>query len=233
MGKLAAWGAVAGAGKGMQANIEAKQKKELMNLDEARTMRILQMQQEFQDKQRQSGQAHAKEMQGTQIGAQKEMQESGFGHDEKMQGVQQDFQQEMQGGEQEWKSGENEKDRATTLEAARIRENAAAAKSKKDRWSFSKMKETRPMGEGGIPSEFEVPILRDGDTGRQYIQRGDRFMLPETEPASLKRAARSEVKKVVEGQLDPDVFLNAYKYLPIEAFRALGISGAAQPNSED
>jgi hypothetical protein len=229
MGKLAAWGAVAGAGKGMQANIEMEQKKELMNLDEARTRRILQMQQEFQAGQQTSSQAHAEKLQGNQIGAQKEMQGAGFEHAEGMQDDQQGFLQEQQGAEQGWKSGENEKDRAATLEAARIR--ADSSTTKKGRWTFSKMKETRAM-EGQIPGEFEVPVLRDGKTGRQYIQRGDRFMLPEMEPGSIRRAARSEVQKLLKGELDPDVFLNAYKYLPIEAFNALGASASGEIDTD-
>lgn len=215
MGKLALWGAVGGAGKGMVENAEAQRKIDMAQIEEMREVRIRQLENEM---------ATVRQRQSQEFQAGEGEKDRGFKKEETA--AERHFRESQAGEEREFKASEGSKDRASAERIAGMRAEAAGG-SKKGRWDFSKVKETS-MLEGGMPGEFEIPMVRDKKTGRQYLQRGDRFMLPGDEPKSVRRAARSEVDKLMQNPGQADNFLNTYRYLPIEFF-----SMQQQQNNEE
>lgn len=239
MGKLAAFGALAGVGQGAVQMAKTKQAGIDRDMDEQREMRIAQMQQ-----------AHAEKMQGQQQnfakGQQTDQQEFLKGQ----QSDQQDFQslqqnkeldagdsrqaatiqaqKDLAGSEQTWKSGEGAKDRES---AERIAERRAAAvgRGKANQGRF--LKSVIKRVDGKTMNENSTVVLTDKQTGQTFEQSGDKFVL---------QGATARMPKDMNGAMqylqksgDVDGFLSKYGFIPASYYsQVLAKSGTVSAPDE-
>lgn len=217
MGKLAMWGAIGGAAEGVQKNIEQTNKEKMMDLDEARTMRILAITQKHQSTMQSTDITAREGMQQTDIDAEKERQKIGIDAQRDQQGAGFEHDVDIQGSEQSFKRVENDKDRASAERIASTRADGSTGKSK--RWTSKVTTSTRP-GPNGIPEQFDSLVVFDNQDAVTYQQQGDKFVPQGTEPASIRRAPKSAIKNLMENQDTVDDFLEMYNYLPVQYLRA-------------
>jgi len=250
MGMLEMAGAIGGIGRGIEKNVDYDRQKELMNLEEAREMRLRQFEAEQASKRQEAGFGHEEKMQSEQQGFAKGQQEKGFTHEEKMQGGEFGEREKLQKGTQTFESGEKQKDRASREKIAGIAANAATNKARNSalakRWESKVVKQTT-MGPDNVPTETEQLTLFDKSSGRAFIQQGNKFFpqgAPRTtktpgtgkgQPATekpIRDAAQSEIQKLKQNPDQADNFLRTYGYLPYEFFDGIGSNaGAYEPDT--
>lgn len=209
MGKLAQWGALAGAAEGMEKNVEYARKESMSKLDEQREIRLKQLEDQMRTKQA----------------------ERGYAHDEKIQGAKIDASKDIQSGDQTFKSaeaqlnrnfeaGQQEKDLAAKKEIAGIQAGSKGTTAAYKRWDAKTTTQTR-TGESGIPEQYDSVALFDKGTGRTYMQQGSRFLPQGTDPKAVRRAPREAIADLLSDPTKADAFIEAYSYLPIEFFGAV------------
>lgn len=224
MGKLAMWGAIGGAAAGVQKNIDVQRKREDEAKAQEREMALRKFEAEEAAKRQQSGFGHEEKMQGGE-----------FGEREKLQGQEIKARGELQGQEIKAKEKEGAANRASAERIAGIRARATMAghTTGKARWGFVSQK-TDPIIDAKtgqiIPGKVQH-VLRDSNRGLSFVQSGDRFMLPDTDPATTKHAAASEVRKLMEHPDQADNFLTTYKYLPLQFISSQTSTANYGPNA--
>jgi len=214
VGNLALWGAVGGLGKGIEKNADAERSQQAAAAQHEREMAIRKFEAE-----------EAAKRQGTGITAQKEMQTQELGAREKLQSTEIKAKQQSQSEEEKFKAGEGAKNRASAERIAGIRAEATKAGkggTAKGRWKLNTVKtdpyidpNTNKIMPGGVQY-----VLGDTNRGIQFVQDQDRFLLPGADPKTTKRAAASEVQKLMDNPDQADNFMAAYKYLPAQFIAA-------------
>lgn len=209
MGKLAMWGAIGGAAAGMQKNIDVQRKREDDAAANQREMALRKYEAEEAAKRLQTSTSSQEKIAGQEIASR-----------EGIAGKELSSRKELQGEEIEAKKEEGAANRASAERIAGIRARATAAgrTTSKGRWNFVSQK-TDPVIDSKtgevVPGKVQQ-ILRDTNRGIAFVQSGDRFVLPDVDPTSTKRAAASEVRKLLENPDQADNFLATYKYLPMQ-----------------
>lgn len=225
MGKLAAWGALAGLGKGMIANAEYQRKVDFAALEEAREMRL---------REYEAGQASAR-------------QQAGFGHDESMakrseahdvtmeatrQGGQtaqallrQGFEDKSREDTQTFTAGENAKNRQNAIDVENLRLKKAGEGGESKRFEFDKVSAIIGKDAYGNPIAGTTPIIHDKPAGVSYVQAGDKFYLADEQGKAYKPAGRrAPPQKAIDDLFaNPDLannFVTKYGYLPLGWARA-------------
>lgn len=225
MGSLALAGAVEGAGRGLVANADIQQKvaaqKAAADYETTRQMALERMRSE-------NAQQIEQQRAGAQMGVAKLQQQW---HTEDVQkeveakASESSKQREFQGKENE-ANRQNRKDIATIRASAQIGARAGSAKPPKD-WTFRNVTQQPsidPVTKALVPGK-QYSVLQNRD-GRQFVQAGDKFMPYDAsmdsvpDPGSVRRAASSEVEKLVQNPDQADNFLATYHYLPMQWFSA-------------
>jgi len=220
MGKLALWGAVGGIGAGMQKNIEEQRKTEHEAEQHEREMAIRKYEAEEAAKRLSTEVGSREKVAGAEIASHEKVAGQEIGARKEMQSEEITSKETEGEKERKFKAGEGAANRATARDVAGIRAAATAARANagKARWQFSSQKTDAtidPKTGDIIPGKAQQ-VLRDTNRGLAFIASGDRFLLPDTDPATTKRAAASEVRKLLENPDQADNFLAAYKYLPAQ-----------------
>lgn len=226
MGSLALAGAVAGAGKGMVENAEFEQK---MQAQKA-AADYEQTRQEALERMRAD---NAKEVEGMRAaGAMNVAREQEKWH---TQDVATETQAKASEGQKqrEFLSKQGEANRENRKEIAQIKASAAVAgrggKAPKT-WTYHNITMPGSVGKDAQGNPMMIPgkqfsVLQHRD-GRQFVQVGDKFMPYDAskdevpDAGSVRRAAASEVDKLVQNPDQADNFLATYHYLPMQWFSA-------------
>lgn len=131
---------------------------------------------------------------------------------------------------------EGAKDRASNekiagVRAAATRDAAGARGANKKRWTVNKAASTTMLKGGGLDTHEDI-VLTDNTSGRTYKQLGGMFV-PQGSSATPRKAAKSEIAKLVANPGAADQFLNTYGYLPLEAFGNDQSTAAADETDPD
>lgn len=221
MGLIAA-GALGGLGKGITENAEATRVAQAKELENAREQAIREYEAGQASQRQQTGFTHEESMAEKEKATRKELQSG-----------QQTFESGQGEEERKFKGGEGEKERAKDIKVAEIQANARASAggSKRGRWQ-SKSITTTTTTPDGLPVQNSSLALFDAKTGRSYMQNGDRFFPQGVESKSVRRAARSEITKLLKSPDQADNFLHTYNYLPIEFFSVIpSTTEGSEPSS--
>lgn len=227
MGKLAAWGALAGLGKGMIANAEYQRKVDFAALEEAREMRL---------REYEAGQASARQQAG--FSHDKTMLAEGKKWDVTMEATRQSGQtaQELlrQGYEstsredtQSFTAAENKKKRESDEAQTRMQTDArkAAEGGESKRFEFDKVSAIIGKDAYGNPIAGTTPIIHDKPAGVSYVQAGDKFYLADEQGKAYKPSGRrAPPQKAIDDLFaNPNLandFVTKYGYLPLGWARA-------------
>lgn len=227
MGMLRFAGALAGTGQGIVANAEFEKQMNALktqnDLAQARQEAI----------ERLKG-AQAESLQGKQIQGEKELEsqrEAGALKVGRLQVGGRIAQEQMH---EKFQGTQLAAQRATQLERERIRANARVTaadkahqpRTTKGRWQFHTVTMPTTMGPSGPTGGGSKMLLEDNQTGQQFVQVGDKFMPYDAskdsvaDAGSVRRAADSEVQKLIQNPQAAPQFLQTYHYLPMQWFSA-------------
>jgi len=220
MGKLALWGAVGGIGAGMQRNIDEERKQQAAQQAHERDMAIRKFEAEEAAKRQSTGIEAQKGMQTEELGAREKMQGTEISARQKLQEQEIEAKQSEGGEERKFRGKEGAANRASAEKIAGIRASAVGARGAagKSRWQFSSQKTDAtidPATGQVIPGKAQQ-VLRDTNKGLMFVASGDRFLLPDTDPATTRRAKPAAVQRLLENPDQADNFLAMYKYLPAQ-----------------
>lgn len=228
MGKLALFGALAGAGQAVVKGAELKAKEQaevrLGDIAEARERRIA----EFNSGLRTQEQGVQNEFVAGQATKQQDFQKTMSREEQAAQTDRNtaDLQsRESEGAaSRKLQASEGSADRANRLDVANIGAGARAD-AKNKRFTIEKQKRTSPPPLGadgnpvGVGSEYEATVVTINDTGETFEQQNDKFL---PQGGSVKKVAGAKnVQRLIEAT-DPaavDQFVQIYGYLPAEFFR--------------
>lgn len=209
MGKLALWSAVGGIGAGMQKNIDVARKEKEDKDREEREFALHKFEAEEAAKRQQAGITSQEKISGQEIGSREKMTGQEIGSREKVAG------QEIGAKKEE---GAANRASAERIAGIRARATMSTHAGGKGRWNFVSQKTDPfidPKTNQIMPGKVQN-VLRDTNTGLSFVQSGDRFLLPDVDPAATKPAASSEIRKLLQNPDQADNFLATYKYLPMQ-----------------
>lgn len=233
MGKLAAWGALAGLGKGMIANAEYQRKVDFAALEETREMRLREYEAEQAASRQQAGFDHDKTMleEGKKWDVTMEATRQGGQTAQAL--LSQGFEDKSREDTQSFTAEENRKKRESDEAQTRLQVEArdAAKGADKEKWTIKASPRTRkgfdkknPLAEETAP-QYSIT----SPTGVTYIQVGDQFVLPgEGEPKAVPRgvdrirnvqlndAQVQQAETILRQRPDTaELFIQRFGYLPL------------------
>jgi hypothetical protein len=231
MGKLAMAGALAGLGKGIHeygADTQAAQAEAQKTAhDDARAEAMVRLKARLDKEARQQGYEHETEIQGMR--------------GEQAVGIQQlkgEQAKELQGGEQEFKGGEAEKQRqyeavqtdkklTSAEKIAGIKADATESGSKGKTWKLTKLKtggDFNPATGETTPSSERVAITSP-KLGLTFVQQGTLFIPQDPEDRAKMRQPKDQAGAMKWLQDNPaenaQTFLQTYHWLPASVMKYL------------
>lgn len=220
MGKLAMWGAVAGAGKGLHEVSTERQKAEIRagesKIDHERNMAIERFRAtkaEELESQRQEGATDR-----TNIGAETDITttEMQVGGAQTRTETTTDAAADRQNDQQAFQMEESSLDRASAERIASLRASASSASIRAALERFEpKVLTVQEAAQYGMTNDVDTPAVYDKQEGRWYVQEGNRYILPGTPAESIRRAPTEAENHLFSNPGNANSFLSTYSYLPM------------------
>jgi hypothetical protein len=217
MGSLAKWGAVAGAAKGAEKALDVRVERENAAIDEARAARLLALKQKHETMMQGTKGEQAveqietrgdvqKELQGTEIAAEKDMYEI---EAEDKQFAREDIQTFTA------EQAALDRESAEGIAAQKISASHAARNRVNDRFQAKNLTETE-KGDWGIDLETDVPAVFDKLSGITYIQEGRKLVMAgdKSKPRDVE-PTDAHIKLLYEKPEQADKFYDMFGYLPV------------------
>ena len=219
-GRSVAAGLLGGIGRGLVANAETKTKENFAALEEARDIRLRQLDAQIASQAQAKQFENQKELETQRAGNQSALQDKEGQQRLDLFSKESAARSAEQEAERTFRREENAKDRATNLSIADTRMKSNIGRGfKPDKFTTTTVKATRLGGKNGnIPEEYEtVAVTRGGQT---FVQLGQNFVPyragePAVEPAFKNQAAVQQALKKLNKD-NASTFLRLFGFIPAD-----------------
>lgn len=228
MGKLALFGALAGAGQTVAKLGDEKAKAQAAQaqgeIAEAREKRIA----EFNSGLRTKEQGVQNQFTADQASTQRDFQKTLSREEQAAQtdrsNTELSSRESQSEAERAARAAEGAADRENRIKVAEIGAGARGAGKDDNRFFIEKQKRTKPapLGSDGKPvglgEEYEATVVTDKKTGETFEQKGDKFVPQGNDLTQFPAPKQSAIDKLMSGEVTPGDFLARAGYLPAVYF---------------